>query len=155
GSERVLSGGDLPMRKAFLALFLTGTVFALSQDTSKSSDADDFAAVEQEPRSPSAVSIGDSDLTQALELARVGRYVEASSRLFQLSYSPRFLNRRMQIKYVLGLTLQKMKLPQLAAFQYISVVKDGNSHYATQALEKLSQVADKLEDDSLLNYAYS
>jgi hypothetical protein len=56
---------------------------------------------------------------------------------------------------MLGLKLQKMNLPQLAAFQFMTVIKDGNNRYINQSLEKLSQVADRLNDDSLLNYAYS
>ncbi len=61
----------------------------------------------------------------------------------------------MRIKYVLGLTLQKMGLDRLAAFEYMSVVKEGGSKCGRQALEKLSRVADQLNDDSLLNSAYS
>jgi len=48
-----------------------------------------------------------------------------------------------------------MKLYQLSAFQFISVVKGGNGKYVNLALEKLSIVADELGDDSLLNYAIS
>ena len=61
----------------------------------------------------------------------------------------------MEIKNVLGLTLKKLNLPQLAAFQFMSVVKEGRQPYANKALEELSNVADGLGDDSLLNYAYS
>jgi tetratricopeptide (TPR) repeat protein len=107
------------------------------------------------PASRTGAAIGDADLTEALSLAKNNRLVESSAKLFQLSYSPRFASRRMQIKFVLGLTLQKMNLPQLAAFQYMTVVKDGSTSYAGQALDKLAQVADQLGDDSLLNYAYS
>lgn len=137
-----------------LALCLsTSTVFALTQDSTNH----DFSVVDREySRKPArSAPIGNADLADALTMAKNGRYVEASTRLFQLSYSPRFQDKRMQIKYVLGLTLQKLNLPQLAAFQYMTVVKDGNSRYAGQSLEKLSQVADALNDDSLLNYAYS
>src|ERR1700685_1795692 len=114
------------MRKEFLALFLTGTVFALSQDT----PTDSFLIARNRVATPSfqrdsSGPTGDADLADALNMAKNGRYAGASTRLFHLSYSPRFINRRMQIKYVLGLTLQKMNLPQLAAFQFMSVVKEG------------------------------
>lgn len=98
---------------------------------------------------------GDRDLTDALTLAKAGRYAEASKRLFQLSYSPRFHDKRMQIKYILGLTLHQMKLHQVAAFQFIGVIKEGNNKYIKQSLEKLSLAADALGDDTLLNYAIS
>ncbi|HMN67417.1 MAG TPA: hypothetical protein PKC28_02665, partial [Bdellovibrionales bacterium] len=97
----------------------------------------------------------DADLAQALQLAKAGRYAEASQRLFQLSYSPRFRDRRMQIKYILGMTLHQMKLNQVSAFQFIGVVKDGNNKYVKQSLERLSLAADALGDDTLLNYAIS
>jgi tetratricopeptide (TPR) repeat protein len=97
----------------------------------------------------------DRDLVDALTLAKAGRYAEASQRLFTLSYSPRFRDKRMQIKYILGMTLHQMKLNQVSAFQFIGVVKEGNNKYMKQSLEKLSLAADSLGDDTLLNYAIS
>lgn len=104
---------------------------------------------------PASVSKVDAELASALQLAKTGKYKEASMRLFQLSLSPRMRDRRMQIKYILGLMLYQMKLNQVAAFQFISVVKDGNNKYLKQSLEKLSLAADSLGDDTLLNYAIS
>ncbi|MGE4131075.1 MAG: tetratricopeptide repeat protein [Bdellovibrionales bacterium] len=103
----------------------------------------------------SAKSSGDRDLADALTLAKAGKYVEASQRLFQLSYSPRYRDRRMQIKYILGMTLHQLKLNQVSAFQFIGVVKEGNNRYIKQSLERLSLAADALGDDTLLNYAIS
>lgn len=104
-------------------------------------------------RAGAAAPDGNNPLVQALQMARSGNYVEASMSLFQLSYSPRFRNRRTQIRYILGLTLFEMNLNQVAAFQFISVVRQGESQYLRQALEKLSLAADNLGDDTLLNYA--
>lgn len=98
---------------------------------------------------------GDRALAEALQLAKSGKYAESAKRLFQLSYSPRYRNRRMQIKYILGLALHQLKLNQVAAFQFIGVIKDGNNKYIKQSLEKLSLAADSLGDDTLLNYAIS
>ena len=98
---------------------------------------------------------GERDLADALTLAKAGRYAEASQRLFQLSYSPRYRDRRMQIKYILGMTLHQLKLNQVSAFQFIGVVKEGNNKYIKQSLERLSLAADALGDDTLLNYAIS
>ena len=100
-------------------------------------------------------STEDRDLVDAMNMAKAGRYAEASMRLFNLSYSPRFAAQRMQIKYILGLTLQQMKLNQVSAFQFIGVVKEGHNAYIKQSLEKLSLAADSLGDDTLLNYAIS
>src|SRR6185312_16013070 len=97
----------------------------------------------------------DRDLVEALNLAKQGNYTQASQRLFQLSYSPRYAEKRMQIKYILGLTLMQMKLNQVAAFQFIGVVKEGHNKFVKQSLEKLSLAADALGDDTLLNYAIS
>ena len=102
-----------------------------------------------------AATAGDRDLVDALTMAKNGRYAEASQRLFQLSYSPRFADRRMQIKYILGMTLQQMKLNQTSAFQFIGVVKEGHNKFIKQSLEKLSLAANELGDDTLLNYAIS
>ena len=95
------------------------------------------------------------DLAVALQLAKNNQYQAASTKLFELSYSPRYRDRRLQIKYILGLMLQQMKMDQAAAFQFISVVKEGQSKYLKQSLEKLALVADNLGDDTLLNYAIS
>lgn len=104
---------------------------------------------------PAAVATGDRDLAEALLLVKNGKYVEASQRLFQLSFSPRFREKRMQIKYILGMTLHQLKLNQVSAFQFISVVKEGRNKYIKQSLERLSLAADALGDDTLLNYAIS
>lgn len=104
---------------------------------------------------PKAAAAPDSALAEALQMAKTGKYREASMRLFQLSLSPRFREKRMQIKYILGLMLYQMRLNQTAAFQFISVIKDGQNKYLKQSLEKLSLAADALGDDTLLNYAIS
>ncbi len=96
---------------------------------------------------------GNRELVEALALTKAGKYAEAAPKLFKLSYSPRFASRRMQIKYILGLTLQQLGLNQVAAFQYIGVIKDGKSKFVKQSLERLSLAADSLGEDTLLNYA--
>src|SRR5690606_2793610 len=48
-----------------------------------------------------------------------------------------------------------MKLYQLSAFHFVDVVKEGNPQNIKKALEKLSLAADKLSDETLLNYAMS
>lgn len=94
-----------------------------------------------------------SALTNAIKLIRRGDYEEATKRLFQLSHSAKYKDKRNRIKYMLGLMLYRMKFNQLSAYQFISVVKQGKSRYLRQSLEKLSLAADSLGDDTLLNYA--
>ena len=96
-----------------------------------------------------------SDLKGAMNLAKKGQYEAAAIQFFQLSVSPRYAQQRMQIRYLLGLMLYQLKLYQLAAFQFISVIRDGNNKYISQSLEKLSLAANELGDDTLLNYAIS
>ncbi len=94
-------------------------------------------------------------LIGALKLAKQGKYEKASIQLFQLSLDPYYKDKRTQIKYILGLMLYQMKFNQVSAFQFINIVKQGNSKYLRQSLEKLSLAADYLGDDTLLNYAIS
>ncbi len=101
------------------------------------------------------VKVGSAELNRAMQLGKEGRYAEASVLLFKLSRSPRLASQRNQIKYLLGLMLFDMKLYQLAAFHFVDVVKEGNSLNIKKALEKLSLAADKLGDETLLNYAMS
>lgn len=122
---------------------LSGTLLAQNKNKRKVKTAPVRAKVET----------ATDPLVGALQMAKEGKYQEASIRLFQLSQSPRYRDQRMQIKYILGLMLYQMKLNQVSAFQFISVVKDGNNKHLKQALEKLSLAADALGDDTLLNYA--
>ncbi|MCB9026190.1 MAG: tetratricopeptide repeat protein [Bdellovibrionaceae bacterium] len=94
-------------------------------------------------------------LAQALSYAKSGQYQIAAQELFKLSLDPRYKDQRMQIKYILGLMLYQMDFDQLSAFQFISVIKKMDPKYLKQSLEKLSMAADKLGDDTLLNYAIS
>lgn len=96
-----------------------------------------------------------NQLANALSMVRSGQFAQAAPLLYTLSRRPEFVTERMQIKYILGVALQEMKLNQVAAFQYVDVVRRGDSKYVRQALEKLSIVADNLGDDTLLNYAIS
>ncbi|MBK9293170.1 MAG: hypothetical protein IPM57_01805 [Oligoflexia bacterium] len=92
-------------------------------------------------------------LQRALNLASQKQYEEASRILFSLSRNPRFYEERARIKYILGLMFQEMKMYQAAAFQFVDVVRSNNPSFTRQSLQKLSIVADALNDDTLLNYA--
>ncbi|PWU17783.1 MAG: hypothetical protein C5B49_08295 [Bdellovibrio sp.] len=103
----------------------------------------------------SAANTPANQLTQALALVRQGNCLQASPMLYSLSRRPEFATERMQIKYILGSCLMGLKLNQISAFQFVDVVRRGDSKYVRQSLEKLSIAADQLGDDTLLNYAIS
>lgn len=96
-----------------------------------------------------------NQLSQALKMAQSGQYLNAANALFSLSRRSELQADRPQIKYILGLMLMELKLNQVAAFQFVDVIRMGNSKYTKQAIEKLSIVADGLGDDTILNYAVS
>ncbi len=98
---------------------------------------------------------GRAQLAQALDLLKSGQNYRAANALFALARHPDLENEKTQIRYILGLTLLELKLYQVAAFQFVGVIKDGESKYLRQAIEKLSVTADILGDETLLNYAVS
>lgn len=105
-----------------------------------------------DPFSQNALKV---ELGNALKLAQSGQYQNAAAQLFNLSRRPELAAERPQVKYILGLMLMEMKLSQVAAFQFVEVIRSGNARYSKLAIEKLSIVADYLGDDTLLNYAIS
>lgn len=107
------------------------------------------------PARAKAAAGGTRELQVALDLARRGEYVAASIRLFNMTRNPKFRNERVRIKYILGLMLFEMKLYQTAAFQFVDVIRKNDPQYLKQSLRKLSVAADRLDDDTLLNYAIS
>lgn len=94
-----------------------------------------------------------SQLSYALSMAQNGQYLNAANSLFALSRKKELSGERAQIKYILGMMLTELKLYQVAAFQFIDVIRMNDPKYVKSAVEKLSIVADTLNDDTLLNYA--
>jgi tetratricopeptide (TPR) repeat protein len=97
----------------------------------------------------------EQQLAQALSMVRAGQLEEGAIRLHNLSRRTDLQKYKMQIKYILGNTLLQLKLNQVAAFQFVDVIKNGNSQYVKSSIEQLSIAADSLGDDTLLNYATS
>ena len=94
-------------------------------------------------------------LSEALSAVRNGQCERATNSLFVMSRRNEFEAERVQIKYLLGACLMEMKLYQVAAFQFVDVIRSGASKYTKQAIEKLSFAADVLGDETMLNYAIS
>ena len=146
-----------PLRYLFFAVIGFSIAFASYAQTKRSSRkvAPKKAATSSKkaPTQAKSSTLGEADFQEAMRLVRAGQYQQASTRLFQLSLSPKYADRRTQLRYLLGLMLYQMDLNQLSAFQFISVIRDGNSKFLEDGLEKLSLAADELGDDALLNYA--
>ncbi len=94
-----------------------------------------------------------NQIATALTQMKSGQYVQAANSLLTLSRRSELASERPQLKYLLGLTLMELNLNQVAAFQFVDVIKSGDGKYTRQALEKLLIVTDKLGDETLLNYA--
>lgn len=94
-------------------------------------------------------------LANALSLAQSGQYQPAAQALFNLVKRPELASERPQIKYILGKMLVSMNYPQVAAYQFVDVIRSDNNRYMKKSIEELSIVADSLGDDTLLNYAVS
>lgn len=92
------------------------------------------------------------------QAVRRGDYFEASKIFFGLLEKEKNPLRLLQIRFILGRTLQELKLHQVSAFPYYEIIRsEGKSNpknkYVRQALERLTVAADQLESDILLNYA--
>ncbi len=143
-----------------LTLAFAGSEGFAAQKKKSLSKASSGASVAKSPSKtisvPRNVSANSSQqLSNALNLAKSGQYQAAATALFNLARRPELADDRAQIKYILGLMLMEMKMNQVAAFQFVDVIRTGNTRYTRQAIEKLSLVADNLGDDTLLNYAIS
>lgn len=109
------------------------------------------------PRTRAAAPQTSSDLrrqlSHALQLSQSGQYQAAATQLFNLARRPELRSDRPQIKYILGLMLEELKLSQVAAFQFVDVIRSNHPRYTKLAIDKLATVADELGDDTLINYA--
>ena len=114
---------------------------------------------------PSAVAAKDPRVTAILREEDRGRqavrrndFYEASKVFFGLLDKERNAARLLQIRFILGRTLQELKLHQVAAFPYYEIIRsEGKTNpknkYVRQALERLTVAGDALESDILLSYA--
>lgn len=111
--------------------------------------------VKSSPKASPLSNSGARMLSEALAAVRNGQCERATNPLFVMSRKNEFLAEREQIKYLLGACLMEMKLYQVAAFQFVDVIRSGSNKYTKQAIEKLSFAADILGDETMLNYAIS
>lgn len=134
-------------------ILLTLLISAITTVSSAQSRRNQSPGVRAKTTRPAVSSASRQQLQRALELAKGGQYQAAANSLYSLARRPELRNDRAQIKYILGLMLMEMKLHQVAAFQFVDVIRSKDAKYTKLAVEKLSVVADILGDDTLLNYA--
>ncbi|CAN5485023.1 hypothetical protein BH10BDE1_BH10BDE1_24940 [soil metagenome] len=92
------------------------------------------------------------------QAVRRNDYYEASKIFFGLLDKEKNVQRLIQIRFILGRTLQELKLHQVSAFPYYEIIRtegktNPKNRYVRQALERLTVAGDALESDVLLNYA--
>lgn len=85
-------------------------------------------------------------------------YFEASKIFFGLLDREKNPTRLLQIRFILGRTLQELKMHQVSAFPYYEIIRsegktNPKNRYVRQSLERLTVAGDALESDILLNYA--
>lgn len=101
----------------------------------------------------SASSSARNQISQALGLFKSGQYAQAANAFLALSRRGDLASERPQIKYYLGLALMEQNLNQVAAFQFVDVIRSADQRWTRQAIEKLLIVTDRLGDETLLNFA--
>jgi tetratricopeptide (TPR) repeat protein len=104
------------------------------------------------PNNTTSVSSTTEILNQVQTLIRQNRLSEAALSLYKLQRSSNL--DQTQVKHLLGMTLLDLGYHQLAAIQFVDIIrKQENNKYLRSALDKLSIAADELGDETLLNYA--
>ena len=96
-------------------------------------------------------------LSVAVAAAQSKDYEKASALFYELSHSPEYSRDKIRMKYLLGLMLYQMELHQVAAYQFIPIIKspEKRGRFLQKSLEKMAIIADRLEDNTMLNYAMS
>jgi hypothetical protein len=139
------------MRKNIYSLFVVSMLAAHSVFAAPIAQAKPAAKTGQ--KAPAKKAVTKSSIAAAVTQIRNGQHLSAANNLLALSRRPELANDKSQIKFLLGLTLMELKLNQVAAFQFVDVIKIGDPRFVKKALEKLLVVTDKLGDETLLNYA--
>ena len=89
---------------------------------------------------------------RVLQFVQQGNHEAASIALFRLVQT-RSGAERSRMQYFLGLAFLELELNQVAAYQFVEVIRRGDSEFMTKSLEKLALVADQLGEPGLINYA--
>jgi hypothetical protein len=92
---------------------------------------------------------------EAMALVRAKEYLPAATALFHLSLRSELRNQKGDIQLVLGKVLLELKLPQVAAWQFVNIITMNDTKNYDKAVELLFIAADELGDKTILNYAIS
>jgi hypothetical protein len=82
-----------------------------------------------------------------------GQYLQASQQLMSLAKVVQTSEEKARVKYLFGVALMEQGLNQVAAIQFVEVIRLGDLTWTKYAIEKLLIVTDRLGDETLLNYA--
>jgi tetratricopeptide (TPR) repeat protein len=92
---------------------------------------------------------------EAMAMVRSREYVGAATALFQLARRSELRSQKGDIHLVLGKVLLELKMPQIAAWQFVNVITINDTRNYHKAVELLLVAADELGDKTILNYAIS
>lgn len=96
-----------------------------------------------------------ANFDDAMALVRSKEYVAAATSLFQLSRRSELRSQKGDIHLVLGKVLLELKMPQVAAWQFVNIITMNDTRNYHKAVELLLVAADELGDRTILNYAIS
>ena len=93
-----------------------------------------------------------TQVDKIVSMIKSGNSLDASKRLLDLLNRNQIPSARPHLKYLFGLSLMEQNLNQVAAFQFVDVVRSADAKWTKPAIEKLLIVTDKLGDETLLNF---
>jgi len=143
--------------------FVCFSVFSFAQVSSNKklpSKVSNLKGVAQTNKTTTVVKGNSSNpeankIREAMKALKDGDFYKAAQLFYSISRKSENSEYRHLVRYHFGQALSGLKLPQIAAFQYVDILRSGSSKYTKPAIEKLSVIADQLGDDTLLNYAIS
>jgi outer membrane protein assembly factor BamD (BamD/ComL family) len=106
-------------------------------------------------RAQAQSNYGDQRLRGALSLYEKRQLIPAASALFSIRTRPELKAYKGLIYLTLGKIFLELNFPQIAAWQFANVIMVNDQNYNKKALEYLSIAADRLGDETILNYAVS
>ncbi|HPI39185.1 MAG TPA: tetratricopeptide repeat protein [Pseudobdellovibrionaceae bacterium] len=102
-----------------------------------------------------SVDVFDIELQKVSSLLEQGQFQNAAIKLFILLRSPQIKNRTAQVRYMLGVALTHLNLKQIASFQFIQAMDGQQGPIKKSSVQKLSEIAADLGDETLLNYVFN
>lgn len=93
------------------------------------------------------------EIDKAVNLIKADNNLSAAQKLLALLKVAPIPAEKMRIKYLLGLSFMRFGLNQAAAFQFVEVIRSGDTSWTKPSIEKLLIATDRLGDETLLNFA--